>query len=389
MTSVVKKGVGRLDILSLSHNYSIIMRIAILSNSYGEDRSGAIIARELKKFCPDLRISGFPLISFGKEYGKRGIEVIGGSPSPPSGGFFLKSIEGFIQDIVDCFTIPFTYIKRLHRIKDSIGMVIVVGDVPLLLLGWMALRRKAYFLAPCKSDWMAPHLSIERFIIKRLTEKMFTHDEFTANKMREKGIDALFPGNPMMDELDPEGRFEPPDGKTLIGILPGSREESYGNMKRIGKIIKILNRKRDDLHFAVALSNTVDSSRMKSIIDEIDADVDMVEGAFVDILKGSSLVISLAGTATEQAVGLGIPVVSFRGTGAQTTKRRLVGQKKLLSKAFRLVEYIPETIVDEIEKILDNESLKGEMKIEGLKRMGPGGGAGRIADYILKREGIG
>ncbi len=49
------------------------MNFAILSNSYGEDRSGAIIGRELKKIFPDVRILGAALISMGEKYKKRGI----------------------------------------------------------------------------------------------------------------------------------------------------------------------------------------------------------------------------------------------------------------------------------------------------------------------------
>jgi len=48
-------------------------KIYILSNSYGEDRSGALIGREMLKLCPDIHITAFPLISLGEEYKKRGV----------------------------------------------------------------------------------------------------------------------------------------------------------------------------------------------------------------------------------------------------------------------------------------------------------------------------
>ena len=47
-----------------------MMNVAILSNSYGEGRSGALIAKELKVLDKSININAFPLISFGEEYRK-------------------------------------------------------------------------------------------------------------------------------------------------------------------------------------------------------------------------------------------------------------------------------------------------------------------------------
>jgi len=364
------------------------MRVAILSNSYGEDRSGALIGIEAKKLYKGIEIISFPLVSFGEEYKKRGIKVIGGSAPPPSGGFFLKSIEEFLRDLIEELPIPFNYIKTLHNLKHRFDILIVVGDVPLLILGWLGLRMKSYFLAPCKSDWKAPHLWIEKVIMKNSTKLVFTHDELTALNLRRNKVNALFLGNPMMDDLIAENRYSPPEKKLLIGILPGSREESYGNIKKIVQIINAIKKRLDNVHFAVSISDTVDIIKMKEHIINLENDIDVIKGAFIDILRNSALVISLAGTATEQAVGLGIPVISFVGSGAQTTKRRLLGQRKLLGKSFKLIHYNPENIADEIEKILMDKELREEMGKSGRKRMGALGGARNIAKYILESEDI-
>ncbi len=363
-------------------------RVAILSNSYGEDRSGALIGKELIRLCPNIEIISFPFISFGEEYEKRGVRVIGGSAPPPSGGFFLKSFSGFTKDLIESLPIPFTYMKRLHKNRNGIDLIIVVGDVPFLLMSWMALRREAYFLAPCKSDWMAPHLWIEEQLMRKCAKIVFTHDELTASNLRQKGIDARFLGNPMMDELIPESRYHPPEGKLLVGVLPGSREESYGNMERIARVMEALNRRIDNIHFAVSVAATVDYNRMRRILLGLEEVVDFVRGGFVDILKSSKLVISLAGTATEQAAGFGVPVISFVGTGAQTTRRRLLGQRKLLGKAFKFMEYEPEKIAYEVDEILRDQGIREVMGNEGRMRMGPPGGAKSIAECILKSEGI-
>ena len=176
-------------------------KIYILSNSYGEDRSGALIGREMLKLCPDIHITAFPLISLGEEYKKRGVPFVQGFPPPPSGGPLLKSFKGFVQDVLTSFHIPFEYVKKL-RGNSKPDILLVVGDVPLLVLGWIAFKTKAYFLAPCKSDYIAPHLGIEVSIMKKVTNTVFTHDERTAESLKNKGVNAVFLGNPMMDGLE-------------------------------------------------------------------------------------------------------------------------------------------------------------------------------------------
>ena len=362
------------------------MNAAVLSNSYGEDICGALISKELKCFDKDIKIRAFPLISFGKEYKKRNIKVIGGHPPPPSGGFLFKSAKFFFKDIAATFFLPFSYINNLRKFRENTDILIVVGDTPLLLLGYLSFRKKAYFLEICKSGYISPHFAAERFFMRKFTNMVFTHDKITAEDLKKGGVDARFFGNPMIDDLREEGRYSPLQGNTIIGLLPGSRKEAYQNMKRIAEVVKEIFARKNNFCFAVALSDTVDKSKIAEAVPELRRKIDFFHGSFVEIIKNSKLVISMGGTASEQALYLGTPVVSFPGTGAQNTKNRLKGQKKLLGDAFVLLEYKPEKIADKIIEIIENTTFLEELKIRGKKRAGKPGGAGKIADYIYTRE---
>ncbi|MEO0292803.1 MAG: lipid-A-disaccharide synthase-related protein [candidate division WOR-3 bacterium] len=363
-----------------------IMNVAILSNSYGEDRSGALIGRNLKKFNKNINIIGFPLISLGEEYKKRNIKVIGGHPPPPSGGFFLKSLKGLLLDLIRNFYIPISYITKLHKLKKDINVVVVVGDTPLLFLGYIALHKKAYFLDQCKSNLKAPHLPIERFFIKRLTKAIFVHDQITSEFLKKFGINAQFLGNPMMDELLEERKYNPPRGKILIGLLPGSRKEAYKNMELILKVVLELLKEDEKLHFAVALSETIEKEKLPKLSKELKGKIDFCYGSFVDIVKKSKIVISLAGTASEQALYLGTPVVSFKGGGAQNSRRRIKAQKKLLGEAFLVFKYNPKKIAKKILEIIQDKELLDSLILKGRKRAGPEGGARNIAKFIYLME---
>ncbi|MCK4595884.1 lipid-A-disaccharide synthase-related protein, partial [candidate division WOR-3 bacterium] len=361
------------------------MNFDILSNSYGEDRSGAIIGKELKKICPDANVVGAPLISFGEEYKKRNIKVVTGSPPPHSGGFFLKSLFGFICDLIMSSTVPFSYVTKLRKISHNINNVIVVGDIPLLILAWIAFRKKIWFLTPCKSDYFSPHLKIERFIMRRYAREIFTHDEFTAKNLKHFGLNAVFLGNPMLDELEKENVYNTPENKTLIAILPGSRREAYQNMRKICVILKRLSSIQPNLHFAVAVSSTINKEKLQENLYGLDKYIDFVTNAFVDIVTSSTLVISLSGTASEQTASFGIPIISFVGTGPQTTPNRLRGQEKLLGGCLKFVKDYPDGVVNETIELLSNTKLREEMGKIGMERMGPEGGARKIAERIVRR----
>ena len=53
---------------------------------------------------------------------------------------------------------------------------------------------------------------------------------------------------------------------------------------------------------------------------------------FDNILLNSRFCISMAGTAAEQAIGLGIPVIQIEGKGPQFTKTFAEAQRRLLGK---------------------------------------------------------
>ena len=365
------------------------MHICFLSNCYGEDRSAALIARELKKLRPQIKITGAPLISCGEEYTKRGIPVLIRAKVPPSGGFPTRSLMGFLLDL-SVGHVPLKYFLTLRRMRADIDYVVVVGDVPLLILGYLALRREILFLAPAKSDYQRPHYRIEEFFMRRIPGKVLTHDEYTAENLCKKGIPALFLGNPMMDELVPRGinLGEPP----IVGILPGSRSEAYKNFI---KTLKVVERLKDKVTFVCALPQSLEIEKVihlarkdkwvyeNGVLKKNERMVLVVRNGFEDVISKSEIIIGLAGTANEQAVGLGKPVISFTGYGPQTTLKRMKDQARLLGGAVKFVSDFPNGVISQISFLLSNPEERIKRGKIGSLRMGPPGGARKIANLIV------
>ena len=98
----------------------------------------------------------------------------------------------------------------------------------------------------------------------------------------------------------------------------------------------------------------------------------------------------MAGTATEQAVGLGIPVLQIAGHGPQFTTGFAEAQRRLLGPAVHCAA----GKVDDPATLKASAALLQKLlalpikaleryRTEGLQRLGASGGTGRMAQAIL------
>lgn len=368
------------------------MRICFLSNGYGEDRSAALMAKELKNRRPDCQVIGAPLLTEGLDYTSRGIEIVTTGVIPPSGGFPTMSAKGFLQDL------PYThrhvrYFRKLRSMRDQIDGLVVVGDIFLLLLGHFALKKKTVHFSLPKSNYNHPHFRIEEMIFRRYVAKVLTRDALTAEMLGKHGVNALYLGNPIMDDLTPKGIDL--GSERLIGILPGSKDDAYPNFSKILKVVDLLG----DAECACALSSSLDTDKMAAIASEEGwtctdgilhkgrKRIRLVKGAFEDVISEAEVVIGLAGTANEQAVGLGKPTVSFLGCGPQTTEKRMTDQERMLGGSVRYIGKFPNSVAAEVAILLSNEKERARRAAIGMERMGSPGASSRVAQFLIEAFG--
>ncbi|MFA6665696.1 MAG: lipid-A-disaccharide synthase-related protein [Armatimonadota bacterium] len=370
------------------------MHICFLSNGYGEDRSAAAIAKALMGRCPDITISGAPLITVGGDYIKYGIPVLTEGQIPPSGGFPTMSAAGFIKDIPYTFR-HIRYYKTLRAHRDCIDCVVVVGDLFLLFLAYLAFKKNIIHLSLPKSDFNHPHFKLEEWLFKKFARRVLTRDAHTAETLKLHGVDALFLGNPIMDELAPRGLKL--GDSPMVGILPGSRDEAYANFARI---LAALERIPESACYVCALAPSLEPERMaeyvkvngwvleSAVLKKGRNAVRLVKDGFEDIVASSDVLIGLAGTANEQAAGCGKPVVSFAGTGPQTTVKRMKDQERMLGGAVRYVKDSPADIAAEVSMLLKNPDERERRGRIGIERMGRPGASARMAEFLQKEFNI-
>ena len=100
-------------------------------------------------------------------------------------------------------------------------------------------------------------------------------------------------------------------------------------------------------------------------------------------MTSPNLALAMAGTATEQFVGLGKPVVTFPGSGPQFTYAFAEAQSRLLGCSISLLNR-PEEAGARILEMLKDQQLLEKIADNGLRRLGTPGAAARIATYLQK-----
>jgi lipid-A-disaccharide synthase len=214
--------------------------------------------------------------------------------------------------------------------------------------------------------------------------------------LKEQGVNAKFAGHPLLDELAPwldaspdPGRFGIPEGKRVVGLLPGSRPgEIQAHLPVMAEAARRIAREFPDVHFAIPLA----SPRFREIVESglrgkgLPATV--VERERHLLFRGMAAAVSASGTATLELALLGVPVVIVYRTseatyqvGKRLAKVSSIGLPNLVEGRPFLPELIqaecrPERIAEEIRILLadgaQRDALAARCRALREKLAGPG-----------------
>ena len=98
----------------------------------------------------------------------------------------------------------------------------------------------------------------------------------------------------------------------------------------------------------------------------------------------------MAGTAIEQAVGLGKPVITIPGEGPSFTYRFAEAQTRLLGCSVQIIgkqaanQFILQEAAQKVKQVLSDQEYLQVCIDNGLERMGKPGASVKIADYLVK-----
>lgn len=282
----------------------------------------------------------------------------------------------------------------------------------------------------------AVYLPWERWLMRHSRCKaVYLRDRFTAESLRNFAIPALDLGNPMMDGLGSTHDHDyvdaaslapyflspipcpptlpgspPPSPPLTFLLLPGSRApEAYANWQKILEIVAVLIRKYSarSLLFLGAIDsglslvpvvetlvarnwhrsqNTEPKIQYPQTVEVFTyqkAGLLLCQGAFNHCAQQADIAIALAGTATEQFVGLGKPAITTPGSGPQFNATFAKTQNHMLGCSVSLIHQ-PEEAITVVELLLSDPDYLQQIAQNGHQRMGQPGASQRIANHLLE-----
>lgn len=388
--------------------------ILFISNGYGEDMVAAHIAKAMGDHAPGIPVAGFPTVGSGTFYNTMGIDVAGTGPDLPSEGF-VRSLGDAVRDIRHgFFQETFKLGKRLRAASKEYDYLVPVGDDYILLFTSLFTPHRPtrkIFVNIQQSEWYGGHKPfkqhhsmVERLWIRMFSRLVYVRDRKTMDFLRRKGLNRVrCCGNPMMDCFAIHEKPVLPGGRSIVGILPGSKQEAFENLKVAFDVIRILSDRGLDFNYAIALSPQLsiekvaedhglermpareEATRLFQLFSMkgMASTVLISQSIFGDILNESVALIGTSGTGNEQAAGMGKPVFGFWGNGPQITKKFMVAQKKLLGPSLILSPPQPELIAERmIDLLADGERLDA-LAENGRERMEGRGSIDCIAREIV------
>ncbi len=368
-------------------------RFLVISNGHGEDWIAAALVARLKVWAI---VEAYPMIGSGTAYAGL-CPIVGPRGRLESGG--ARTAKGSLRRDLrkgGLAIIP-PILQFLRSVRGKYDRIIVVGDMVVPTLAWLTGLRDLIYIDCYKTGAARLYSKSERFIAKRVCRTVFCRAENLAALLRADGVDAHAPGNLMMDTI-PVGDYDAAARRqkaSAVTLLPGSRGKTADNFARqVAALQKLPDDVIPDVFVAVAGDISVDDLaektglRRATILGPDGDDLGQLRNdrLVINLLRGkamgnalaqSDIVLSQAGTATVQALGLGRPVIHM--TSPKDRRSRFLDEQALFGDARIAVPAEPGAVAEVLQRLLTNNEERDRLGAIGRARIG---GPGAIEAVI-------
>jgi lipid-A-disaccharide synthase len=370
-------------------------RILILAGEASGDLHGANLAKSLAQLDPDVEMDG-----------------LGGPKMQAAGVRLLSGIERL--DIIGLPTLSelrrvvavFNKLSR-HIATTSYDAVVLIDNPGLN----MRLARVAKRAGHCVVYYIAPQIWAwnERRVVKlrKSVDRLLAILPFEEAYFRKAGVDCVFVGNPIMDQMRPaydaaalRAEFGLAPDAQVIGLLPGSRKSEIERLlpAMLAAAQRLARSGDAPRRFVLAQAAATPRALIERFLAQSPVPVTAIVDRAADVVASCDAAIVASGTATLQTALVGRPMtIVYRGSALSFAIARLVvkvpwiGLANLvagrqIAKEVIQQEVTGERLAAETEAILADPKRAAEAEsvaVELRAKLGAPGASHRAAEQIL------
>ena len=298
-------------------------------------------------------------------------------------------------------------LKETDRRRPRAAILIDFPDFNLCLA--KKLKRRGipviYFVSPQVWAWRRRRVRILRDTVR----KMISIFPFERNFYRQAGLEVEYVGHPLVETVAASRPREEwlrrhalaPD-RPLVALLPGSRKgEVRHNLPPMLAAAALLAGRRN-LQFVLPAAATLPAEWLEEEIKRLllgSVSLRVVRDGVYDAVKHSHAAVVASGTATVETALLGCPMVVVYRVSPLTwlvgkllvrvsfySMVNLIAEKAVVRELLQK-EFTAERVAAEVERLLDDESARGEM-MAGLRQvraaLGEPGAIERAAEVVRR-----
>jgi lipid-A-disaccharide synthase len=273
------------------------LRIFLVAGESSGDLHGAHVIEALRELAPDVECEGL---------GGMRMEAAGMNLRFDLAGM---AIMGFIEVVK-----RLSFIRRL--LNDTAAHIAATKPDCLVLIDYpgfnirLAERAHAanvpvvYYISPQVWAWKRGRIQT----LARVVRKMLVILPFEFDLYREAGLDCAYVGHPLLDELESVTLRDTYRDGTVIGLLPGSREQEIRRILPV--MIEVAQGILGKYPNARFVAPCVDASREAQIREAAGAfPLETVVGGAYDVLHGARFCLVASGTATVETALFRVPMI--------------------------------------------------------------------------------
>lgn len=366
------------------------MQVFLVAGEASGDAHGAGLVRALRAQVPDVACEGL------------------GGPKMAAAGMALRhdlaseAIMGFVEVLKHLGPIRQLFLDTLAHIKATRPDVVVLIDYP----GFNLRLAKAlhgtgipvvYYISPQVWAWKRGRIHE----IQRHCRKMLVIFPFEEKIYRDIGMDCVFVGHPLMEQLATVRTEAALDGAPVIGLLPGSRAQEIERLLPVMiETARGILAAHPDARFYTPCVNEARAAQARALAGAFPLEVSV--GGMHRIVRAARFCLVASGTATLETALIGTPFLIVYRTKALTfwLAKRLVqvehiGIVNILLGRRAVPEFVQhearaEVLLPGVLRLIEDGKERREMlaAFKELRRaLGGPGASERAAREVLQEAG--